>query len=71
MTRAGTAVAEKAGAGAEALVASPRLSLALFWLSAGFTGGGDGTACLAFLEFITLSPWLWVDRSMTPPGRGS
>lgn len=35
-------------------VASPRLSLALFWLSAVvFTGGGDGTACLAFLEFVT------------------
>lgn len=38
----------------------------------GFAGIGNGTAYLAFLEFIAPSWWLWVDRSMTPPpGRGS
>jgi PAS domain-containing protein len=37
-----------------------------------FTGGGHRAADLAFLEFMRLSWWLWVDRSMTPPpGSGS
>ena len=32
----------------------------------GFTGGRDGIARLAFLEFTASFRWLWVDRSMTP-----
>lgn len=37
-----------------------------------FTGIGNGSAYLAFLEFTAFVWWLWVDRSMTPPpGRGS
>ncbi len=43
MTRAGTAAAEKAGAGAGALLHPPALILSAFgYLRRGFTGGGDG-----------------------------
>jgi two-component system phosphate regulon sensor histidine kinase PhoR len=51
----------------------PALILGLFGLSAVvFTGGSHRPADLAFLEFMRLSWWLWVDRSMTPPpGSGS
>ncbi len=61
MTRAGTAVMEKAGAGAGALL-HPRAYRQRFWLSAVvFTGGGDRTlTCLKSISGIYYASHRWL-----------
>ncbi len=66
MTRAGTAVMEKAGAGAGALLHPRALILSAFWLSAVvLLAAVTGLLVWHFWNLLRASRWLWVDRGMT------